>query len=460
MGPQGLLWYWGDPQTNVVFPDVVGNRFNDHAQAISPDGRWLATALADHSIEIWSVAEKKPLRRLVGHTAAVESVAWSADSRLLASGGFDQMLAVWDAQRGTLLRRLRGHQEHLTAVAFSPDCRTLFSGSADRTVRAWTDLEAARAPDEIALPPGLETAQTPDLIGLPPRVFYVHLAPGARFACGMGSLSSVHNTVWTMKTLLTPMIHSRQTEPGDLLSIAPDGNWLIAAHIVDDLCEVWRYETDRFALRSTHHAIGNAEVPPAFSHDGRRVALLATNGVLAVWEPEPWRELARWEGVVGRANTIVFDPPDKRIFVRCQNFGVFAADMDTGRLIPIPKRRKAEISGIDISPDNRFLAMSYYDGAVVLWACAPREEPHSLTPIITERTDAWSVAFSPDGRRLAVGLDDGNIHLWDIERRLLVGVLKGHRQPVWELGFNPADDTLVSISPDELRVWRVTKSDH
>lgn len=110
---------------------------------------------------------------------------------------------------------------------------------------------------------------------------------------------------------------------------------------------------------------------------------------------------------------------------------------------------------MDVSPDNRFLAMAHWNGTVVFWSCAPGEEPRSLGQVIPGRTDAWSVAFSPDGQRLALGLADGNIHLWDIQHQMLVGVLKGHRQPVWEVGFNPDDESLVSISPDELRVWRV-----
>ena len=211
----------------------------------------------------------------------------------------------------------------------------------------------------------------------------------------------------------------------------------------------------RIHTHATHQITGTTETPPVFSPDGSRVALVGTNGVLVVWQLEPWRELRRWEGLESGPDALLFDPPGKRIFVRCQNFGVFAADIDTGRLIRMPKGSKSEISGMDISPDNRFLAISIFNGTVVLWSCSPGEEPRSLGQVIIGHTDAWSVAFSPDGQRLAVGLADGNIHIWDIQHRILVGVLKGHRQPVWELGFNPEDDSLVSISPDELRVWRV-----
>ena len=54
-----LVLYQDNPRTNFTFPNVVGNIFQDHSQAISPDGRWLAVALADYSIELWSLAEKE-----------------------------------------------------------------------------------------------------------------------------------------------------------------------------------------------------------------------------------------------------------------------------------------------------------------------------------------------------------------------------------------------------------------
>ena len=41
--------------------------------------------------------------------------------------------------------------------------------------------------------------------------------------------------------------------------------------------------------------------------------------------------------------------------------------------------------------------------------------------------------------------------------QIKVGVLKGHTQPVWQLGFNREDESLVSVSSEQVRVWRVTK---
>ena len=114
--------------TNLIVSDVVGNRFHGYAHQIAPNGRWLATALADHSIELWSLEQLNASNRLTAHIKDVKTVAWSMDSRLLASGGEDQVICIWDTQSGKLLRRLRGHTREIEAVAFSPDGRVLFSG--------------------------------------------------------------------------------------------------------------------------------------------------------------------------------------------------------------------------------------------------------------------------------------------------------------------------------------------
>ncbi len=430
--PQGLAWW--SKGTNAIFPDVVGNRFTDHGQAISPNGRWLAIALADYSIELWSVAEKRPVHRLPGHSAAIRAVAWSPDSRLLASGSYDQTVIVWDAERGAALRRLRGHQDFIVALAFSPNGRTLYSASQDRTVRAWANLQSVSDGDKTNF-----TA----------HVAYGLISPGARFAWGVVS----NDTFWALNTQPVPSLHSRLQGSFVQAAISPDGRWMAAA---DNDCKMYRYENDKFTLDATHRTNLHTESAPGFSPDGSRVAMVGTNGVLVVWQLKPWRELARWvllERAWSKATR--FDPTGKRVFIFCPFFGVIVAEMDTRRLISMPKDGKYTLSGMDISPDNRLLAVSSFRGTVALWACAPGEEPHRLDPDIPGRTDAWSVAFSPDSQRLAVGLANGNIQIWDIRHRMLVGVLKGHRHPVLDLGFNPDDDSLVSISPDELRVWRV-----
>ncbi|MGH3701989.1 MAG: WD40 repeat domain-containing protein [Pseudonocardiaceae bacterium] len=59
-----------------------------HTAAFSPDGHTLATASADHTVQLWGVSDAhppRPLSTLTSHTGAVLSVAFSPDGRTLAT---------------------------------------------------------------------------------------------------------------------------------------------------------------------------------------------------------------------------------------------------------------------------------------------------------------------------------------------------------------------------------------
>jgi WD40 repeat protein/serine/threonine protein kinase len=430
--PEGLLFCRNG--TNLL-TELVGTRLNSRAHRISPDGRWLATVRADYSIEIWSLDRLKPERTLRNHIKAPNVVAWSLDSRLLASAGEDQIICVWEVETGRLLRSLQGHEDRVDGLAFSPDNHFLFSGGWDKKLRVWTPLE-----------PGASRAPVPLL----PATGNARLGPGGRFLCtrSPGPVIRVFETS-------PELTFYDWTHDVGCAAISCDGRSFAAASARGNLCELWRRDTNGFVLESSQVGLENAR-GTAFSRDGQRLAFSA-DGSFGVWDVKPWRSLARWQEAEWKEFGMVFDPPGKRIFIACYNKGLLVGNVETHELTRFPKKHLDAISHVDISPDNRFVATSSFDGAVLLWSFAPGEKPNVVgPPLVKQRTGAWSVAFSPDGQRLAVGFADGQIQLWDIPHRMLVGSLKGHRRAVWELAFNPADDSLVSVSPDELRVWHVS----
>src|SRR5262249_29442851 len=83
------------------------------------------------------------LRSLVGHPAAVTSVAVFPGGRQAGSAGFHQTLPVLDLETGKESHRFEGHDHVIWCVAVSPDGRFALSGSQDKTVRLW-DLESGK----------------------------------------------------------------------------------------------------------------------------------------------------------------------------------------------------------------------------------------------------------------------------------------------------------------------------
>ena len=83
----------------------------------------------------------KPLGTMLltyrGHTGAVFAVAWSPDGKRIASAGGDTTVQVWSATTGANVFTYKGHSDAVYTVAWSPDGKYIASGSWDKTVQVW-----------------------------------------------------------------------------------------------------------------------------------------------------------------------------------------------------------------------------------------------------------------------------------------------------------------------------------
>jgi WD40 repeat protein/serine/threonine protein kinase len=109
--------------------------------AFSPDGKYVATAgrfggdIADAAPGVVLVdVESGEERKLIGHTAGVESLSFSPDGQRLATSGRDGVVRLWDPHRGEEVLTLTGYTRTALAVAFSPDGRFLAASTWDKTV--------------------------------------------------------------------------------------------------------------------------------------------------------------------------------------------------------------------------------------------------------------------------------------------------------------------------------------
>jgi Tol biopolymer transport system component len=124
------------PQANMWYV-CVGHSSRVTAIAWSPDGKYLASASYDKTVQIWDASNGQNILTYKGHRQHVNALAWSPDSKYIASASDDGTVQTWETKTGKMSVVFRGHIEEVSAVAWSPDGFYIASGGSDKTVKVW-----------------------------------------------------------------------------------------------------------------------------------------------------------------------------------------------------------------------------------------------------------------------------------------------------------------------------------
>jgi WD40 repeat protein len=436
--------------------------------AISPDGKWLATAsesTIDLNVRVWDLRGGKE-RDHLGITYPVMALGFSPDSKILCAGDDVGKVHLWD-ENGRNIAELYEHNDPVNAVAFSPDGK-LVATPAQRGVDVW-DVSEKKLRNTFMIDIGAvrTLAFSPDskFIAMSDNLSKLHIREADEVTKAQNPEPDFHFLNERRPTppaqgTVTWRAHERTI---DSLAFSPDGK-LLASAAEERAIKLWDSSTHK--LLQTILGMRAAPTSIAFSPDGKIIACGCASSINgSAGSVEPPNEIKFFEAATGKdlgwietqensMPAVAFTKDGKSVYASDKDGVVHMYDLAKFR----PRDgfelnlRGEQLHSIAVSPDGKELALGTFQGpAGKLIVCSAETGRERF--VVDYDKGVKRISYSPNGRWIA--LVTGNVQIVDNQDGSRVREIE-HRYYSGGAEFVPGGKLLASCAMEgTIHLWTV-----
>jgi WD40 repeat protein/DNA-binding SARP family transcriptional activator len=381
--------------------------------AVSPDGRWIAVSDNSSQMHLYDARDDRMLGSYSSGPAPAPgddggvAGAFSPDGRFLAVGPYavtTDPVRLLDPrtmrEAGTRLAPARGFRGatvasfHVISVRFSADGSHL----------AATVLERHSPDTSLIEVPGYAMVWDLRSPGTPPITFPLG-AGQQRMALSPDGLAMY--TGWPLTAYDTatghPIWQRKDIHTLAALDLSPDGK-LLAGESHDSVKNNTMYVVETLTGQPVTRLRGHVQQPRAvgFSHDGRMLASVSTDGEAIMWNVATWQPIERWR-TYAQSWSVAFSSDDRLVHTGGDDGMLRTWDLYSKNTLlqrTATARQSVVFANADLSPNGRRVALRWLDNEhgwieFVDTATGASTRPQRL-PVLLERSRS-SGAWRSDG---------------------------------------------------------------